>query len=53
MPFEQFLWAIVKTEFLYAGDREYIGENRLFQREKRLRFYWTIGLFWFIMHEIE
>ena len=27
MSFEQFLWAVIKTEFLYAGDRKYIGEN--------------------------
>ena len=27
MTFEQFLWAVIKTEFLFAGDRKYIGEN--------------------------
>ncbi len=27
MSFEQFLWAVIKTELLYAGDRKYIGEN--------------------------
>ena len=30
MTFEQFLWAVIKTEFLYAGDRKYIGENLLY-----------------------
>ena len=30
MTFEQFLWAVVKTEFLCAGDRKYIGENLLY-----------------------
>lgn len=27
MTFEQFLWAVIKTEFLFAGDRKYVGEN--------------------------
>lgn len=27
MTFEQFLWAVLKTEVLYAGDRKYVGEN--------------------------
>ena len=27
MTFEQFLWAFIKTEFLFAGDRKYVGEN--------------------------
>ena len=30
MTFEQFLWAVIKTEFLFAGDRRYIGENLLY-----------------------
>ena len=38
MTFEQFLWAVIKTEFLYAGDRKYIGENNYyncFNRKER------------------
>lgn len=27
MNFEQFLWAVIKSEVLYAGERRYIGEN--------------------------
>ena len=27
MTFEQFLWAVVKTQFLCAGDRKFISEN--------------------------
>lgn len=27
MTFEQFLWAVIKTQFLCAGDRKYIAEN--------------------------
>ena len=27
MNFEQFLWAVIKSEALYAGERRYIAEN--------------------------
>ena len=27
MNFEQFLWAVIKSGVLYAGERRYIGEN--------------------------
>ena len=27
MTFEQFLWAVIKTQFLCAGDRRFIAEN--------------------------
>ena len=27
MTFEQFLWSVIKTEFLFAGDRKYIGAS--------------------------
>ena len=27
MNFEQFLWAVIKSEVLYAGERRYIAEN--------------------------
>ena len=35
MTFEQFLWAVIKTEILYAGDRKYIGENLLYNSFSR------------------
>ena len=27
MTFEQFLWAVIKTQLLCAGDRKFISEN--------------------------
>ena len=38
MNFEQFLWAVIKSEVLYAGERRYIGENiyyKCFNRKGR------------------
>ena len=35
MSFEQFLWAVFKTEFLFAGDRKYVGENLYYNRFNR------------------
>ncbi len=35
MTFEQFIWAVIKTEVLYAGDRRYVGENILYNRFNR------------------
>ena len=38
MNFEQFLWAAIKSEVLYAGERRYIAENiyyKCFNRKGR------------------
>lgn len=38
MNFEQFLWAVIKSEVLYAGERRYIAENihyKCFNRKGR------------------
>jgi len=35
MTFEQFIWAVIKTEVLYAGDRRYVGENIFYNRFNR------------------
>jgi len=31
LSFEQFLWAVVKSELLLAGERKYISENPIFE----------------------
>ena len=38
MNFEQFLWAVIKSEVLYVGERRYIAENiyyKCFNRKGR------------------
>ena len=31
LTFEQFLWAVVKSELLFAGERKYISENPYYE----------------------
>ena len=31
MSFEKFLWAVLKSEILLAGNRKYVAENRLYE----------------------
>jgi hypothetical protein len=33
MSFEQFVWAVIKSEILLAGERKYIGENLYYKEE--------------------
>lgn len=31
MSFEQFVWAVIKSELLFAGNRKYISENPYYE----------------------
>lgn len=31
LSFEQFIWAVIKSELLFAGERKYISENPYFE----------------------
>ena len=33
MTFEQFLWAVIKSEFLCAGERPFISENIFYGKD--------------------
>ena len=36
MTFEQFLWAVIKSEFLCAGERPFISENLFYGKDDAL-----------------
>ena len=31
LSFEQFIWAVIKSELLFAGERKYISENPYYE----------------------
>lgn len=35
LSFEQFIWAVIKSELLFAGERKYVSENPIYEAHFR------------------